>query len=137
MAEGEYPRSHMWQEDGDLVSGSYVRFSQGHTRDGTAVPVIVLDVDGEPRSVWLFHDALRQQFVTEIKTRPSGNLDPGELVTIRRGEKKQSASNPDRSYRVFDVDFEHKRQPTPIDLLSAGVPLGAMQPPPIDADIPF
>jgi hypothetical protein len=133
----EYPMSWMWDEDGDEVSGRHTHFSQGHTKDGTAVPIVVLQVDGEPRAVWLFHEALREQFLAEIKARPSGDLEPGERVTIKRGEKKRSQSNPDRSYRSFQVMFEHKRQPSPLDLLSAGVPLGASQPPPMDVDIPF
>jgi hypothetical protein len=141
QSDSSYPRSWIWDEDGDEARGTYASFSQGRTRSGDIVPIVNMTIAGEVRAVWLYNDVLRGAFVEEIKARPSGDLDPDELVTARRGKKCQSASNPDRTYREFTVEFEHKRQPSPLDLLSAGLPLGATQPPPPsmqdDADIPF
>jgi len=127
----------MWDTDGDEVSGTFLRFSQGRTKDGTVVPIVVLDVEGQERSVWVFHEALRERFVSQVRARPSQNLDVGERITIRRGEKKQSQSNPDRSYRVFTVEFGNERTPDALAILTAPGPVVATQPAPYGEDIPF
>jgi hypothetical protein len=128
----------MWDQDGDEVTGGYRGFTQGHTRDGTAVPIVQLELaNSETVSVWMFNEALRARFADEVRSRPDKDLDPGERVTIRRGDKRQSTSNPDRQYRAFEVTFGNSRQPSALDLLVAGVPLGATAPPPMGEDIPF
>jgi hypothetical protein len=135
--EGGFPPNWIWAEDGDEVAGRYRSFSTGRTATGDLVPIVQLEVDGVARSVWLFHVALRERFAEEIKTRPDKDLDPGELVTIRRGEERQSASHPDRRYRAYEVEFENRRRLSPLELLQIPEALGATAPPPPDQDIPF
>jgi len=127
-AVSDYPRSWYWGDDPDECIGKYVGISEGYRKTGEVVPIITLEVDGEPRAIWLFGIALRDQFLREIELRPSRDLDPGETVTIRRGEERQSAAHPDRHYRVFEVSFEHKRKPTAMELLAG--PLRPTQAPP-------
>jgi hypothetical protein len=135
-----FPRSWIWDDDGDEIVGRYRSFSQGHTKAGDVVPIAQLEVGGEARSIWLFHTSLREQFLAEVQTRPDKDLDPGETVHIRRLEERQSQSSPDRTYRVYRVEFQNKRRPSAIDLLSVSVPLGATAPPPpagVDDGIQF
>ena len=48
--ETGYPESWIFGEDGDLVSGTFLRFDEGTTRDYGPKVIIVLDVAGQSGS---------------------------------------------------------------------------------------
>jgi hypothetical protein len=130
----DFPQAWYWDEDGAEIVGRYCGFSEGYTKSGASVPIIELEVEGERRAVWAFHMALREKFLAEIKERPEKDLDPGELITIRRGEERESNAHEGWRYREYDVTFEHKHKPSPLELLSESVP----QPPADDDEsVPF
>jgi hypothetical protein len=91
--KSKYPGSWLWDEDGDVIEGAYVELSEAHTRfDGETRPILVLEVDGEKRTVWLFHTALQSQLREELLRRPDNELRVGEPVRIE-GLGKQESEN--------------------------------------------
>jgi hypothetical protein len=98
-AEEEYPRNWRFDEDGLEVRGKFVKFDQGMTQEYGDCPIVVLNVDGEERSVWLFHTALRSKFQKEVNRR---DFVVGEQVNIKQvGEKKGK----NRTYMNYMVAF--------------------------------
>jgi hypothetical protein len=98
----EFARNWRFDEDGLEVVGSYVGSDEGPTANGPC-PILILDVDGEERSIWCFHTALRRRIADELSRRPSGDLTKGERVVIRQGEKKESEGG--RKYVSYYTRF--------------------------------
>jgi hypothetical protein len=73
-------------EPGDDIAGKYQRLERGHTRDGDARAIAVIEVGGTERSLWLHETALRGQF-RELKP------EPDELVRIQKGSEKKKSGN--------------------------------------------
>jgi hypothetical protein len=67
--------------------------------------IVVLDIDGEERSVWLFEAAFVSKFREELAKRPSGDFTAGERVEIDRGTEKVESAN-GRNYWPYRVRFE-------------------------------
>jgi hypothetical protein len=145
--EREYPESWMWDEDGDRVSGRFVRFDRAPTRDYGMKAILVLDVDGVPRSVWLTATVLFNKVRDEVASRPKRNLEPGEQVSIKRLEKTKGEGGrqgywkfqvlfPDRpqatTEEIFDLD-QGTDIPEPKELAESSQPAAGSQ----DEDIPF
>ena len=85
MTIEEYPET-LIIEPGDNIDGTYRRLESGRTKDGEDRAIVILEIDGVERSLWLHEKALRGQF-RELKP------EPGELIHIRKGaEKKKGAS---------------------------------------------
>jgi hypothetical protein len=124
----DFPRTWRFDEDGLEVTGRYVEITEGTTANGPC-PIVVLTVDGERRSVWLFHTAVRNRFSDEIGRRKDGDLTQGELVSIRRGETKESAGG--RSYVAYAVRFPEAPRRSPKEIL--GEPEQSPEP----DDVPF
>jgi hypothetical protein len=59
---------------------------------------------------------LFDEFRREVLRRPSRELDPGERVVVRRGEKRQTQDGK-RTFRAFRVGFPDQRAPSTSDLL--------------------
>ena len=100
---GEYPKSWIFDEDGDLVEGTFVKFDRASTRDYGAKVILVLDVAGVERSIWLTQTVLFGQVRDELQKRPAKTLEPGERVVVKRLGKKDGANG--RSYWNFRVLF--------------------------------
>jgi hypothetical protein len=115
VTESDFPRNWLFDEDGLEVEGRYVEITEGTTANGPC-PIVVLNVGGERRSVWLFHTAARNRFADEIARRKDGDLTQGELVSIRRGETKESAGG--RSYVSYTVRFPEAPKRSPKEILS-------------------
>jgi hypothetical protein len=128
VTESDFPRNWLFDEDGLEVEGRYVEITEGTTANGPC-PIVVLNVDGERRSVWLFHTAVRNRFADEVARRKDGDLTQGELVSIRRGETKESAGG--RSYVSYAVRFPEAPKRSPKEILSE--PEQAPEP----DDVPF
>lgn len=73
-ATGSFPESLIPDRPAEIAA-TFIGFNVGTTREGKDVPVAVLEVDGEGRSLWLHSKALRSQF---------RKLDPqqGEKVAV-------------------------------------------------------
>ena len=71
VTESDFPRNWLFDEDGLEVEGRYVEITEGTTANGPC-PIVVLNVDGERRSIWLFHAAVRNRFADEVARRTKG-----------------------------------------------------------------
>jgi hypothetical protein len=80
--EEPLPESWIAKEAGEELVGTFVRLDQGRTDAFGAAWIVVVETEkGEHKSVWLFHQALLNEF---RRVRPV----PGELIGIRYGGKK-------------------------------------------------
>lgn len=102
-----YPRSWRFDddEDGDEFQGEYVRLDEGPSAYGPPQPIAVFKIAGVERSVWLSNAVLRKRFEEELhKRRPARDFNPGERISIRRGETKKTSAG-GHSYWPFWVTF--------------------------------
>lgn len=95
----DFPKSWYFDKDGDSVEGTFVKTDRGNTREWGVAPIIVLNVNGEERSIWCFHQALRSQ-VRNAKPKV------GDRIAIRQLPKIKSGSSPNmyHPYRVVNLD---------------------------------
>ncbi len=114
--EREFPESWIWSEHGEHVAGRFVGFDRASTREYGPKAILVLDVDGAKRSVWLTQTVLYNRVRDEVAKRPSRNLDPGERVSIRRLEKTEG-ENGRQGYWKFRVLFPDRPELTAADVL--------------------
>jgi hypothetical protein len=110
-AAPSFPRAWMWDDDGNLAVGTFVKVDRAPTRGFGPRTVVVLDIDGEERSLWLLNEALFNQFRTEVQSRPDRKLTPGERVVAQRLGKRTSEST-GRTYVDFRVAFPDRPPPT-------------------------
>ena len=136
----DFPDNWIFDEHGETVAGTFVRFERGQTKSYGAKPIAVLEVDGVERSLWLNTAVLVGKFRDELQQRPERELRPGERVVVKRLEKKTAGDGvtsywnfrvlfPDRpelsTSDLFDLDAEPQREPQPVAESAA------------DDDIPF
>jgi hypothetical protein len=131
----EYPASRKFAEDGATVAGNYIETTEATTDYGNA-PILVLEVDGEPRSVWVTHAALRNRIADELAKRPAGDFDTGETITVAQLGKRTGASG--REYMAYDVAFGNARKRSAAEIFGAPADTAPSATVPADADpIPF
>ena len=75
-----YPQTWKFGDHGDVVAGTFVRFDEGPTREYGMRVILVLEVGGRERSIWLSQTALFNKVRDELNRRTSKTLDPGERV---------------------------------------------------------
>jgi hypothetical protein len=127
---GDFPESWLWDQDGETVSGTFVGFTRGQTRDFGPKVIVVLEVDGERRSIWLNTTVLHGRFRDELQQRPDHRLNEAERITIRRLDKVES---PDAvgPYWKFRVIFHDAPAPSVEEMFDlAAEPLLEQPPPP-------
>jgi hypothetical protein len=112
----DYPKAWIFDEDGDEVEGGYLGLGEGPTRGYGYAPFITLEVESEPRTVWMLWEALRNQILRELERRPGNEFEPGETIQIKRLGKKVSGNN--RSYEDFKAFFPDAPKPTGRDMLA-------------------
>jgi hypothetical protein len=118
-AKPNYPGTWIWDEHGDVIEGAYVELSEAHTRfDGETRPILVLEVAGEKRTVWLFHTALQNQLREELLRRPGNELRVGEPVRIERLGKQESENG--FTYMNYRASFPESPKRSPLDILGGG-----------------
>jgi hypothetical protein len=108
---GEFPAACIWDQDGEKVSGTFVGFTRGQTRDFGPKVIVVLEVEGERRSIWLNTTVLHGRFRDELQQRPDHRLNEGEKITVHRLEKVESSSALG-AYWKFQVLFHDNPGPT-------------------------
>jgi hypothetical protein len=122
-SSGDFPRTWDWNEDGELV-GAYRETRLVTTKDGPRKLVEFKHVDtGEPVSVWLSAQVLKNKFVEELKRRVvqgRNDFEPGENIRISRGEKRPSQTG--NGYWPFKVEFEFAAKLSAADVLLADEP---------------
>jgi hypothetical protein len=115
----EFPRAWLWDEDGETVSGTFVGFTQGQTRNFGRKVIALLDVDGERRSLWLNSTVLLGKFRDELQGRPDQRLGQGERITVSRLGKVASAEAMG-PYWKFAVLFHDRPEPSVEELFDLG-----------------
>jgi hypothetical protein len=116
-AGGGYAPAWLWDDDGLVVEGRHVCFDEAVTSGDRVCPIHVLEVDGVERSVWVWHTALRSKIARELRKRPSGDLDPGELVRYEQLESATSETG--RTYYPYATRFEHAPKLKPRDIFAS------------------
>jgi hypothetical protein len=111
----EYPKSWLWAEDGNLISGRFLRFDEGSTRDYGSKPIVVLDVDGQERSIWLTTSVLFNRFRDELERRASKRLEVGERIVIERSAEQVESEN-GRKYWPFKILFPDRPTKSEVEL---------------------
>jgi hypothetical protein len=106
-----FPPSWRPEQEGDAISGAFLRLEQGMTTFGPSPIVILGTPDGE-RSVWLFAESIKSAF---MRAQPV----PGELVAIRF-EGEQDVKNPTKgrkaTAKIFRVAVDRPATaPGPVD----------------------
>src|SRR5438034_1020679 len=101
--DAAFPVTWRWDEHGHTIHGLYVRMDEAVTDYGRKA-ILVLDVDGEERSIWLFDSALVSKFQEQLATRATGDFTPGERILIERGAEKVESAN-GRRYWPYKVRF--------------------------------
>jgi hypothetical protein len=143
--ETAFPKYWNFDEHGLELVGEYVRTDEGPTSYGQRA-IIILDVEGEERALWLTQTALVNQFADELTRRRARDFEPGERITVTRAaEKKTSASGND--YWPFRVTFHDAPHRDAAAILGANVSADttptdepdtfAPSPDNADGDIPF
>jgi hypothetical protein len=99
-----YPETWLWDEHGDVCAGRFVRFDKAATRDYGKKLIMILEVDGLERSIWLLQTALYERIRDELSERPDHKLSSGERVAIHR-LAETTTQDGKRSYRPFRIYF--------------------------------
>lgn len=88
------------EADGPVASGTYVRVEEGPLSDGSFAPIVVLNIDGEERSIWCLGTVLLNQFGKAFRHR---EVAVGEQIVVTYTGEKKSAKN--FKYRNYVVRF--------------------------------
>lgn len=127
--------------DGETVSGSFVRLTRASIElYGRRPPIIVLEIDGEPRSLWLTQTVLFNQFRDELADRPNQELEPGERITITRGllvQPEDRSKKPYQSYATTFHDSPALDTSVLFGLEREAAATAASSSEPVEDDIPF
>ncbi len=125
--DGTHPDS--WRPNvGDMLVGTVIRYDRGRTKHGDAPICVIRDeVTDEPRSVWLLHTVLRDEF-KEQRPRVGESIGIKRLPDSDKGYKRYvlRVDRPEPDVPDFgafaapgDVAPEHRKalrdDPTPLD----------------------
>jgi hypothetical protein len=101
-AKLDQPRAETFrfEEPGDEIVGTVVRLDVGETVYGSVRIVVVDPGDGNLRSIWLIHDALKSQMA---KQKPQ----PGDVIAVRYLGKQKSSNDGD--YHAYTVTSDKDR----------------------------
>jgi hypothetical protein len=101
-AKLDQPRAETFRfnHEGDEIAGTVVRRDVADTEYGEQRIVVVDPGDGNLRSIWLLHDALRSQME---KLAP----EIGDVIAVRYLGRQQSGNG--RSYHAYTVAMDRER----------------------------
>jgi hypothetical protein len=103
----EYPANWIFDEHGETVAGTFLRFERGQTKNYGAKPICILEVEGVERSLWLNTAVLASKFRDELQERPQRELVVGERIVITR-LGKTTTEDGNTEYWAFRVLFPDK-----------------------------
>ena len=112
----DFPRTWSFDDDGERLEGTFVELGEAPTANGYK-PICTVEVKGESRTLWLFHEALASRFRDELEQRREPNFRVGERIIVERGDWKESASG--RRYRSYRVRFPDRPRRSARDILGA------------------
>jgi hypothetical protein len=115
-----YPRSWSFDDDGETVEGTFVELGEAPTAGYGYKPILTLSVDGESRTIWIFHQALAEKLRDELGRRKTRDFTVGERIKINRSERKTSEAT-GRSYVPYRVSFPDAPKRTAADVLGGAV----------------
>jgi len=98
-----------------------VRLTSGPTKLYGRQPIVVLEVDGEERSVWLNRFVLRQAFKEEFERRGKVELTPGEEISIS-WQGKATPKGGGTPYHRYEVTFHQGAGEQLEDMFGLGEP---------------
>jgi hypothetical protein len=84
----DYPKTWLWGEHGDVCSGTFVRFDKAATREYGKKLILILEVDGRERSIWLLQTAISPSYLdrpTSSAGQPAGSGTSLESVVGLEG----------------------------------------------------
>ena len=113
--KSDFPAYWDWAEG--TANGTYLRMDSGPTAFGTRA-ILVLEIAGVERAVWVTTDALRGKLADELRPRGARDFTAGEQITISRGAEKRASAS-DRLYWPFQVTFLDAPKTDAAALLSA------------------
>lgn len=124
--EQAYPANWVWEEDGEdlgdrwrLSEGRFVDLREGRTVRGKR-GILILEVDGEERSVWLFHSPLIDKLFEELADRVEETFLSGERLTIDRYKEKATSGSTGQRYVPYKVFFVDAPKRSPSGILGGG-----------------
>jgi len=132
--EFAYPEAWIWDRHGLRVDGTFVRTDRGSGEYGSC-PIVVLSVDGVERAVWLNTTAVVAKFRDELRRRRARSFEPGERITIQRGEAKKTSGS-GRNYWPFQTRFHDAPQMDDADVLELDGELDVATVETLEADPP-
>jgi hypothetical protein len=131
VTDNGYPRSWYFgtDDDGLVADGAYSHMSSGRGAYGQ-VPIAVLAIGGEDRSVWLNTDVLVGQFKAELKRRGERDFNPGERIVITRGAEKKTSQTSGNDYWPYRTEFPDAPNSAAADILGVEFePVGGAEQP--------
>jgi hypothetical protein len=126
--EQTYPRTFLWEEDGEdlgdrrRVRGRFVTLDEAPTKQGGLKPILVLEIDREQRSVWMLHEPFLNKLTEELERRPSGEFTPGEEIVVEQWKEKKIGEASGRPYVPYKVAFPERPKRSQKDILGARKP---------------
>lgn len=103
----ENPRTWVWDEDGEVVAGTYVGAGVGNLRDGTEVPTRTLKTaETGYRILWLFKSP--KDLPRVFASLDRDGLVEGDYVMVQRYPKRQFTDE-QTGERKFFVPYEGTR----------------------------
>jgi hypothetical protein len=123
--ETRYPRTFLWEEDGEdlgdrrRVKGRFVTIDEAPTKQGGLKPILVLEVDGEERSVWVLHESFLNKLTEELERRPNGEFTLGELIVVEQWKEKAIGEASGRPYVPYKARFPERPQRSQKQILGA------------------
>ena len=108
------PETWLWDDDGDVCSGRFVRFDKAATREYGKKLIMVLDVAGAERSSGCCRRRCTSGSATNSPSGPAASSTPGERVAIHRKAETKTKDGK-RTYRPFQVYFPDRPE---LDLAS-------------------
>ena len=116
----ENPEAVKLTEENPRFAGEFLRVEKGHTEYGESLIAILRDPEGNERSLWLFHTALRSGF---IKQKPQ----PGERVAVAYKGKVKGSNG--FNYEKYVVVVDREKAPADWDTVAKEYPADDLESP--------
>lgn len=135
-AQAGFPETWIPEKNGDIIAGTFVRLDSGMTSFGMSPIVVIRTEDGQERSVWLLHEALRSQL---NRIRPNTG-DKLAILYLGKTEVKTKTQGRASEYHNYRVTSDKATEESSWDSLlgSATIQTTTEDDVPVsDDDIPF
>jgi hypothetical protein len=120
----DYPKTFVWEEDAEdlgdryRLEGTFLALEEGPTAQGSR-PILVLEIGGVPRSVWVLHGPFHDKLKEEIERRATPEFIVGERMVFERWKDKATSESTGRSYTPYKAWFIDRPKRSEADILGA------------------